>query len=273
MLTNSIGGKMINSHSKVWIWRSPIVLASLCLVLGTASLDGAKPDEAKTMTVWFKSGSDSVTAFLALPHGKGPFGGMVLIHEWWGLNDWVKANAKRFADSGYVALGVDLYRGRIAETTDEAHELSRGLPEDRAVLDLKASVEYLRGRGDIKKDRIGMIGWCMGGGYSLQGALTVPHLAAAVICYGRLVTDSALIRKIACPILGIFGELDRGIPVSSVRDFEKSAKTLGKSVSAEVYADAGHAFMNENNKTGYRPDATKDAWKKIFSFFTENLKK
>ena len=264
---------MNSISSTLMKWGSSIVILLVCLAAGTPRDLGREEKEAKTATVWFKSGNDSVSAFLALPKGNRPSAAIVLIHEWWGLNVWVKANARRFADSGYVALAVDLYRGRVATSADEAHELSRGLPDDRAIRDLISAVEYLRSRGDVKKDDIGVIGWCMGGGYSLQSAINIPHLAAAIVCYGRLVTDTTLVKKIGSPILGIFGEEDRGIPPSSVHDFERTAKALGKSVSAHVYPGAGHAFMNENNKGGYRSEATKDAWQKIFSFLASTLRK
>lgn len=148
-----------------------------------------------------------------------------------------------------------------------------GVPEDRATRDLAASVQYLKSRIDVDSSRIGSIGWCMGSGYSLVTVLNVRDLAACVVCYGRLVTDSSSIAKIPCPILGIFGEKDRGIPPGSVREFDAECKKAGKNIEVVMYKNAGHAFMNPNNKDGYRNGDAVDAWSRISSFFAEKLKK
>src|SRR5882672_7148241 len=140
--------------------------------------------------VSYKSGDDTVNAVLYTPKAKGPFPALVVIHEWWGLNDWVKDQASKLSDQGYVTLAIDLYRGKVATTPDMAHEIMRGVPEDRAKRDLHAAVEFLKAQTNIKKDRIGSIGWCMGGGYSLDVALQEPDLAATVINYGHLATDA-----------------------------------------------------------------------------------
>ncbi len=227
--------------------------------------------EVKTMTVQFKSGSETVSAYLAVPEGKGKHPALIVIHEWWGLNDWIKDNAKMFAQNGYVALAVDLYRGKVATDKDTAHELSRGLPEDQALRDLKAAFSYLKSRKDVNAKKIGVIGWCMGGGYSLQTAIAIPELSASVIAYGRLVTDAALVKKIKAPVLGIFGALDKGISVDSVRAFEKRMKDNKKRIQIHIYDEAGHAFMNPNNTSGYNKDKANEAWSVIFTFLEKNL--
>src|SRR6201987_4562703 len=151
---------------------------------------------ADNKTVSYKSGDETVQGMLYTPAGKGPFPALIVIHEWWGLNDWVKDQASKLSDEGYVALAVDLYRGKVATTPDEAHELMRGVPEDRAKRGLRAAFDYLASQPSVKKDRIGSIGWCMGGGYSLDVALLEPTLAADVIHYGHLATDPAELKKI-----------------------------------------------------------------------------
>ena len=243
------------------LWILPLIL--LCALTARTAVD--------SQTVSYSSGSDTVSAFLAKPAGSGPFPAVVVIHEWWGLNDQVKRMAEKLAGQGYVALAVDLYRGRVAANPDEAHELSRGLPEDRAVRDLRAAVAYLESRKDVRADRIGSIGWCMGGGYSLSLAVNEPRLAACVINYGRLLTDPATLGKITSPVIGFFGEEDRGIPVAGAREFEKQMKALGKSAEIHTYSGAGHGFMNED-RPSYRPEAAKDAWKKTLAFFAAHLK-
>jgi len=214
-----------------------------------------------------------VQAVLYTPAGKGPFPGVIVIHEWWGLNDWVKDQAAKLAGQGYAALAIDLYRGKVATTPDMAHEIMRGVPEDRAKRDLHAAFEFLQSQPNVKKDRIGAIGWCMGGGYSLDIALQEPTLAADVINYGHLATDAAAIGKINAPILGLFGGQDQGITPDDVHKFEAAVKQLGKKIDVKIYDDAGHAFENPNNKTGYRPDDAADAWKRTVAFLAENLKK
>ena len=222
--------------------------------------------------VSYKSGDETVQGVLYAPPGAGPYPALVVIHEWWGLTDWVKEQASRYADEGYVALAVDLYRGKVAATPDLAHELARGLPDDRAARDLRAAVAFLKAQSNVSKDRIGSIGWCMGGGFSLQAALEVPDLSAAVINYGHLATEAETLKKINAPILGIFGGQDRGIPVEDVRRFEAAMKKLGKSVEIVVYPQAGHGFQNSTNKDAYRPDDTAAARRRISEFFSARLK-
>lgn len=225
-----------------------------------------------TQTVQYMSGKDSVVAYIAMPEGEGPFPALIVIHEWWGLNDWIKSTTDELARHGYVSLAIDLYRGSIAGSAEEAHELMRGLPEDRVAKDLKAAFTYLTKKKSVDPERIGSIGWCMGGSYSMKASQVLPSLAAAVICYGRLVTEEVEISKIACPILGIFGETDRGIPAASVKIFERTAQKLEKNVRTVVYPNVGHAFMNSNNKTGYDEATTLEAWQRIHAFLELRLK-
>jgi carboxymethylenebutenolidase len=228
---------------------------------------------ATSKPVSYKSAAETVPGMLYAPEGNGPFPALVVIHEYWGLNDWVKEQAAKLADQGYVTLAVDLYRGKVATTPEEAHEIMRGVPEDRAARDLHAAVEFLQSQANVKKDRVGSIGWCMGGGYSLNVALHEPSLAATVINYGHLATDADSLRKINAAILGIFGGQDRGIPVDDVKKFEQTLKQQGKKVEIVIYPDAGHTFENPNNKTAYRPDDAADAWKRTISFLEGTLKK
>lgn len=221
----------------------------------------------------YKSGDETVQGILYTPAGKGPFPALVVIHEWWGLNDWVKDQASKLADQGYVTLAVDLYRGKVAKTPDEAHEIMRGVPEDRAKRDLHAAVEFLKSQPNVKKDRIGSIGWCMGGGYALDVALQEPDLAATVINYGHLATDPEALKRINAPILGLFGAQDRGITPDDVKKFGAALDQLGKKIDIKIYDDAGHAFENPNNKDGYRAADAADAWNRTVDFLAMSLKK
>jgi carboxymethylenebutenolidase len=242
---------------------------SICLAL----LLVATTSFAATPTkVYYKSGDETVSGILYTPEGKGAFPAIVVIHEWWGLNDWVKDQASKLSGQGYVALAIDLYRGKVATSAEEAHELMRGVPEDRAKRDLRAAVQFLQAQASVKKDRIASIGWCMGGGYSLDVALQEPTLRATVINYGHLATDRESLKGINASILGIFGGQDRGITVDDVQQFAKTLKELGKKVDVTVYPEAGHGFENPNNKDGYRADDAADAWKRTVAFLERSLK-
>jgi len=223
-------------------------------------------------SVSYKSGDESVQGVLYAPSGNGPFPALIVIHEWWGLNDWVKEQASKLADQGYVTLAIDLYRGKVATTPDMAHEIMRGVPDDRAARDLHAAVEFLAAQSNVSKNKIGVIGWCMGGGYALNAALHESTLKAVVINYGHLATDPAQLASINAAILGIFGGKDRGIPVDDVNKFADALKKAGKKVEIKIYPDAGHAFENPNNKDGYRADDAADAWKRTVAFLAAELK-
>jgi len=228
---------------------------------------------AKGTTVTFDSLAGKGSGYLVEPAGKGKHPGLIVIQEWWGLNDWVKDQAERYAGEGFVAIAPDLYRGKVASSPDEAHELMRGLPQDRAIADMKAAFEYLAKRSDVDAKRIGVIGWCMGGGYALDFTLAEPRVAATVINYGHLMADPASIAKIHAPILGNFGAEDRGIPPADVKAFESALKKDGKAADIKIYEGAGHAFMNPNNKGGYVKTAADDAQSRIDKFLRETLRR
>lgn len=222
--------------------------------------------------VKFKSGTEEISARLSLPLGNGQFPAVIVIHEWWGLNDQIQGVASKLWKEGYVVLCVDLYRGKGTKDPAEAHELMRGLPEDRAVRDLRAAYGYLRSHrmvGDASK--IGVVGFCMGGSYSLSLAVEEPGLAACVIYYGRLLTDKDKLGKVNAAVLGHFGDQDRGIPVESVREFEKTMKEAKKDVTVHIYKDAGHAFGNETGKA-YHQESAEEAWKRTLEFLKGRLR-
>ena len=236
------------------------------VALAAVSLHAQNPRE-----VSFPSGSDIGHGLLYEPSGPGPHPGLIVIHEWWGLNDWIKEQAQRFAAQGYVTLAVDLYRGQVATDADTAHQLSRGRPQDRGVRDLTSAAAFLASQKNVDPHRIGAIGWCMGGGYAALLAVADPDLQAVVINYGSLPTDRAALAKIHAAVLGNFGGQDRGITPDDVHAFQAAMQSLGKSIDAKIYPDAGHAFENPNNKTGYRPEDAEDAQARSSHFLEEHL--
>jgi carboxymethylenebutenolidase len=242
-----------------------VIALLLLLSLAAVAADGRD--------VTYQSGDETVHAILYMPpKGEGPFPALVVVHEWWGLNDWVKQQASNYADQGYITLAIDLYRGQVATTADEAHQIMRGVPEDRAQRDLLAATTFLRSLNTVNTKRVGVIGWCMGGGYALDLAISDPKLKVAVINYGHLATEKSNLRKIHASILGIFGGQDKGIPVVDIRKFETELEGLNKKVEIHIYPDAGHAFENPNNKDGYREQDAADAEKLTQAFLAKNLK-
>ncbi len=233
----------------------------------------AIPARAGEEMVAFKSGNEDASGLLVAPAGKGPFPAVLVIQEWWGLNDWVKDQARALAREGYLALAVDLYRGKVATKQEDAHQLMMGAPADRILRDLKAAYAFLAARPNVKKDRIGAIGWCMGGRWSLALATEIPTLAAVVAYYGAPPTDAAAIAAIKAPVLGNFGGEDKGPAPDQVRAFEDALKKAGKSADIKIYEGAGHAFANVNNPWGgYREAAAKDAWLRTTAFLARHLK-
>jgi carboxymethylenebutenolidase len=232
----------------------------------------ATPSRAKTEKVSYKSGTETVSGYLARPDRPGRLPGLIVIHEWWGQTDWAREETREFSEQGYVALAIDLYRGKVTSDPKEAAALSQGLPQDRVARDLKAAFDYLASRPDVNKSKIGSVGWCMGGGYSLELAELEPQLAACIVNYGEMPTDPAKIEAIHAPLLGNFGNDDTVIPPSAVRQFQKDLEADGKLIDAKIYYNAPHAFENPGNKTGYRLQEAADAWKRMINFLANNLK-
>jgi carboxymethylenebutenolidase len=233
----------------------------------------AKTDGAlKTEPVQFPAGKDTVGAFLTEPSGTGRHPAVIVIHAWWGLNDWIKDQAQKLAGEGFVALAVDLYGGRVATDATGALDLRMGLKDDVAIRDVQAAYEYLMTRNDVDRDHIGVIGWDMGAAYALRLAMTQPRLAACVVNYGALPTDPNDIQVIFAPVLGNFAGRDRGVLPSDVQSFEKTLKNLSRRVDIKIYDDAKHGFENPNDPDNYQPDAAADAWARSIAFLKKSLK-
>jgi carboxymethylenebutenolidase len=253
--------------------KKPFLFASICVIFVLCAASFARSAVVTgPQSVSFKSGGETVRGVLFQPQGVGPFPAIVIIHEWWGLDDWVRQQAKMFAEHGYVTLAVDLYRGEVTSDPETAHELDRALPQDRGVMYLTSAVDYLKTLKIVEPTRIGAVGWCMGGGFALQLAIAEPSLRAVAINYGAVETDPSQLKKIHAAILGNFGALDRGITPSDVHAFSAAMQKIGHPVDVKEYADAGHAFQNPNNKTGYRAADTADADQRMFAFFARYLK-
>ena len=199
-----------------------------------------------------------------------PLPALIVIHEWWGLNDNVRAMADRLAGEGYMVLAVDLYNGKTATSPGEARVMMLEVVEDpeRARENIRGAYEFLVTAGAPK---IGSLGWCFGGGWSLNTAQLFPdELAASVIYYGQVTDDEDKLRPINAPILGLFGAEDTGISVDSVEAFRAALQRLRKEHEIHIYPGAGHAFANPTG-TNYNADAATDAWNKTIEFLNRHL--
>lgn len=214
-----------------------------------------------------------VKGYLARPDDGGTYPGLVLIHEWWGLNNNIRNLAKDFAQQGYVALAVDLYGGQVAQTPEEAGVLAGAVREnvDEAFSNLNAAVGYLKSLEYVKSDSLASVGWCFGGGWAYEMAKNDLGVEASVMYYGRFSVEDDL-SMMRADILGHFGEEDASILIDNVKEFEAKLKTLSGNHAVFIYPNAGHAFANEDNQDAYREDAAKLAWQRTIDFLSRELK-
>lgn len=200
-----------------------------------------------------------------------PYPAILVIHEWWGLNEGVRAMANRLAGLGYIVLAVDLFGGETAATPAEARELMLDVVEnpDVATENIRQAFEFLRDTAGAP--RIASLGWCFGGGWSLNTALLFPdELNATVIYYGQVTDNESKLRPMNVPVLGIFAAEDRGIPVKSVKGFRQALQNLEKNYDIEIYPGVGHAFANPTG-TNYNAEAAGKAWEKTVAFLDSHL--
>ena len=200
-----------------------------------------------------------------------PLAAIIVIHEWWGLNDNIRAMADRLAAEGYIVLAIDLFGGKIATSADEARQMVLSTIEDAELAsdNIRQAYDFLDTAAGAP--RIGSLGWCFGGGWSLNTAMLFPdELDAAVIYYGQVTGDEELLRPINAPILGLFGADDSGISVATVRQFETALEHLRKRHEIHIFPGADHAFANPTGNN-YNADVAEDAWVKTLEFLNYNL--
>lgn len=227
---------------------------------------------------------DNTTGYLVYPElanntqqqqqQQEPMPAVIMIHEWWGLNEHIKNQADILAKEGYVVLAVDLYRGEVAADSNRAMELTSSVRNNSAsaIDNLQSAVNYVKSLEMVDGSRIASLGWCFGGDWSLQLALNSSEnpLAATVIYYGRPVTDIASLSSIDWPILGIFGDQDQSIPVESVKQFASALNASDVTNEIFLYEGVGHAFANPSGDN-YAPKETADAWQKTIGFLRTYL--
>jgi carboxymethylenebutenolidase len=199
---------------------------------------------------------------------------VIMIHEWWGLNEDIKNQADILAREGYVVLAVDLYQGEVATTSDRSRELASSVRNNpaSAIDNLQSAVNYVKSLQIVDGNRIASLGWCFGGDWSLQLAVNSSEdpLAATIVYYGRPITDTASLSSISWPILGIFGDQDQAIPVESVKQFAAALNATGVTNDIYLYEGVGHAFANPSGDN-YAPKETADSWQKTIGFLEKYL--
>jgi carboxymethylenebutenolidase len=225
--------------------------------------------------VEFRSNGNVCSGYLARAASPGP--AVVVIQEWWGLNDQIKKTCDRFAGEGFNALAPDIYHGDMTTEPDEAMKLMMDMKLERAAKDMQGAVAYLRELDEVKPKKIGSVGFCMGGALSLTLASVEP-IDACVTYYG-LPSHEIDYANIQCPVIGHFAELDNFAPPSAAEEVFKKLKELGKNAQMIVYPGATHAFFNETThqempqRVGeHKPDAAEESWKTTLEFYRLNLK-
>lgn len=214
--------------------------------------------------------SGTLMGYLARPEGEGPFPGVIVIQEWWGLNDHIKDVTRRFAAEGFVALAPDLYNGVVTSEPNEARKLVMELDMAAAVSDIRSAVDYLQAQDSVAGPKVGLTGFCMGGGLTLQTALQEEDLGVAVPWYGSPLSPEQT-AGVKAPVLGLYGAEDGGIPVDAVRAMEAGLDAAGIENEFVIYEGAGHAFFNDTRESSYNAEAADDAWPRALEWLRKYL--
>lgn len=241
------------------------------LVLGSAMLLALRPAAPRVDIhaeyVKYVSGKDTITAYLAYPERKDAAPAVIVIHEIFGLSDFIRQETEQLARDGFVALAPDLLsrRGGTPSASDDARKLIAGLAPDTVTQDLDAAVGYLKKLKAVRPDRIGVIGFCWGGSQSFRYATNNPSLGAFVVCYGTG-PESTAIARIRAPGLGVYGEHDARVN-AGLGDVEAAIRTYHKSYRYTIYPGVGHGFLRSREQ----PTVADSAWRTVIQFFRDNL--
>ena len=220
--------------------------------------------------VHFTVNGDETQGYLSIPEsGTGP--GVIVIQEWWGLVDHIKNVCDRFAAEGFVAIAPDLYHGQTAKSPDEAGKLMMALRIDKAEKDLSGAVQYLLDKSSTVGDKVGVVGFCMGGALALYAATKNSQVGACVVFYGGHPNVKPDLPNLHSPVLGIYAERDGSVTPALVRELEKQVKALGKVIEVHIYPETDHAFFNDSRPEVYSAEASADAWRRTIEFFRKQL--
>jgi carboxymethylenebutenolidase len=236
----------------------------------SAAESGGADSLVAEMVEYTDADGEALMGYLARPDGEAARPAVVVIQEWWGLNEHIKDVTRRFAGEGYVALAPDLYHGQVTTEPDEARKLVMELDMAEAVKEIQRALDYLQEQPYVQGPQVGIVGFCMGGGLVLQTALAEDDLGAGVVFYGRpLEPEQAA--QVKAPILGLFGSEDGGIPVDAAQAMHAAFDEAGIENEIRVYEGAQHAFFNDTRDSSYDPEAAADAWPRTLAWFQTHL--
>ena len=220
--------------------------------------------------VHFPANGWNADGYLSIPDsGNGP--GVIVIQEWWGLVDHIKDVCDRFAAEGFVALAPDLYRGKTTKSPDEAGKLMMALRIDEAEKNLKGAAAYLATHDSMTSEKVGVVGFCMGGALALYTATKNANVGACVVFYGGHPNVKPDLPNLQSPVLGLYAAKDGFVTPDSVRQLESKLKELGKSIETIIYPDTDHAFFNDTRPEVYNAEAADDAWRRTIEFLRKYL--
>lgn len=214
-------------------------------------------------------GGETLTGYWARPEGDGSWPAVIVLQEWWGLNEHIMDVTRRIANEGYVALAPDLYKGQVATEPDEARKLVMELDMPAAVAEIGSAIDHLLAQPFVHGDKVGIVGFCMGGRLVLMTALANDKLAVAVPFYGSPLTPEEA-ANVKAPVLGLYGADDGGIPVADVQAMGEALTAAGIDNEIHIYPGAPHAFFNDTRES-YRPEAAADAWQRMLTWFKRRL--
>ena len=268
-----------SSRFRTWLKRILLLFLALLLLLialfaGAVIFDSVfGSDTADFANIKYeKKNGERLYGYLATPEGPGPHPAVLLIHEWWGLNEGITILADALAEEGYVVFAPDGYRGNVTAALPRALWLRITTPTEHVEADIDSGLAYLRGLDTVDAERIASMGFCFGGGHSLQlGLRQSENLALTILYYGAVVTDPDLLRPLteAQPVLGIFAEEDNTVFTDEVLEFEAALNSLDIENEISIYPGVGHAFVTEENYN--QPGPAGKAWQQTIAFLEENL--
>jgi carboxymethylenebutenolidase len=219
--------------------------------------------------VEFEANGGQGTGYLAEPEAEGP--GVIVIHEWWGLDDSMRKMVDRFAGEGFVALSPDLYEGETTEQPDEAEQKLMALNMDEAVKQMRGGVKRVL-ESEKCNGRVGAVGFCAGGGLAVWAAAEDPDISASVTYYYVMPHGKPDFSKVNGPVLGHFGTEDEFIPPDAARELEQEMNSAGIETTFEFYEGGGHAFANDHDRLGtYNEEYAEQAWRKTVDYLKQNL--
>lgn len=219
----------------------------------------------------FESNGGKCAGYLAIPAGDSQAPGVIVLQEWWGLVSHIKDVCDRFAREGFVALAPDLFHGRTTRSPDEAGKLMMALNIAETEKDLRGAIQYLSRHERVAGERVGTVGFCMGGVLSLYAACENEAVGACVVFYGIHPKVKPRLENLNAPVLGLYAGRDEFAPPEAARELEAKLKDLGKTVEIHIYENCDHAFFNDERPEVYNAEAAADAWQRTLEFFRSNL--